>query len=112
MNKINERDIPFILKHSFVREEFDPEIIKEIGNMFVSSSRVNIFIESKSFDKQCQIFEQWMLTKFNIEDISGDLLKAIENQKPELKNKPLDFPVANNLLPKKFDIVPEDKEMS
>jgi len=78
MGKINESDIPFIIKHGYVKEQFDKELITDIGKMFMQPSRVNIFMASKAFERDCIINEIWMLTKFTLEDIQADLLKAME----------------------------------
>lgn len=50
-----------------------------------------------------------MLTKFTLEDIQADLLKAMEAPNPEFKNKKLDLPPANHLIPKNFTLVPLDE---
>jgi hypothetical protein len=49
-----------------------------------------------------------MLTKFTIEDIQADLLKAMEMPNPEFKNKKLDLPAENDMVPRNFDVVPTD----
>ena len=51
-----------------------------------------------------------MLTKYKVEMIEGDLLNAIVNPNPDLKNKVIDIPPENKLLPKKFEIVQTEEE--
>lgn len=109
--KIAEEDIPLIFKHSFIKEKFDKEGVRELADMFVQPERIIIFLGSKSFEKEGNmLYEQWMLTKYKVEPIEGDLLNVILKPNPEIKNKPIDIPPENTLINHKFDIVPTDEE--
>jgi hypothetical protein len=35
MNKVKEEHIPFIIKHSYIKEQFDKDLIQEIAKMFI-----------------------------------------------------------------------------
>lgn len=80
LGKINDEDVPNIFKHSYVREKFDKEGVRELADMFSQPDRLLIFVSSKNFEKEGSMqYEQWMLTKFKVETIEGDLLKMIES---------------------------------
>lgn len=80
-------------------------------DMFLQPQKMLIFISSKNFEKEgSMMYEMWMLTKFKIEFIDGDLLKAIQSPSVDLKGKSIDIPPENKLIPKKFEMVPFDEE--
>ena len=53
-----------------------------------------------------------MLTKFTLEDIQADLLKAMENPQPDFKIKKIGMPPQNELLPTNFDLVPVNEKFT
>lgn len=66
--KIQHDDIPEIIRHSFVKDKFDKEGVRELADMFCEPQRVMIFVASKSFEKEANMqYEQYMLTKFKVE---------------------------------------------
>lgn len=52
LGKINEGDIPLIVKHSCMREKFDKEGVRELTDMFIQPEKLMIFISSKNFEKE------------------------------------------------------------
>jgi len=111
LSKINDDDIPQIIKHRFVRDKFDKEGVRELADMFVNPERIMIFISSKNYEKEGNMmYEQWMLTKYKVELIEGDLLNAILQPKPEIKGKAIDIPPVNPLIQHNFSVVPMEEE--
>lgn len=50
--KINDDDIPSIIRHRFIRDKFDKEGVRELANMFLDPSRVMVFLSSKNMEKE------------------------------------------------------------
>lgn len=70
-----------------------------------------IFLSSKSFEKETNMqYEQFMLTKYKVELIEGELLDKILNPRPEIKNKAIDLPPENSLIHHNFEIAPTEEE--
>lgn len=66
--KIKHEDIPEIIRHTFVKDKFDKEGVRELADLFCQPERVMIFVGSKSFEKESNMqYEQYMLTKFKVE---------------------------------------------
>lgn len=53
--KIDEEDIPQIIKHSFVRAKFDKEGVRELADMFCAPEKVMIFLSSKNLEKEANM---------------------------------------------------------
>ena len=87
--------------------EYNESVIKKYLNM-MTLDNLNIYIRSKSFEKECTLTEQYCGTKyckekFNItdEDINSYKCEHI-----------FDYPPENNFIPTKFDILPPPEKIS
>jgi len=58
------------------------------------------------------MYETFMLTKYKVEQIEGDLLNMILKPNPDFKGKKVDMPLENRMLDHKFEIVPVEDEFS
>ena len=58
------------------------------------------------------MYETFMLTKYKVEQIEGELLDAILKPNPDFKGKKVDMPLENRMLDHKFEIVPVEEEYS
>jgi len=56
--------------------------------------------------------EKWYKTKYSVEPIPEDLLKQMTEPACNTTTKKIDLPPANTLIPKNFDILPKNEELS
>ena len=87
--------------------EYNESLIKKYLDM-LTLDNLNIYMQSKSFEKECILTEQYFGTKyckekFNIteEDINSYKCEHI-----------FDYPPENNFIPTKFDILPPPEKIS
>jgi len=106
VGKIPECDIPRIIKHSYFRDQFDKDLIQKICDMFCDIKRVNIYIQSKVFENECDLEEEHMMTKFKQEKIPDNVIAKISN--PSVKN--VKIPEANALVPGDVTILAPNPE--
>ena len=57
--KIPDADMPNLVRHSFIRDAFDPKLMKSVSEMLCDLDRVNIFLHTP---KSCLKTEAWMNT--------------------------------------------------
>ena len=63
--------------------------------MFCDLKRVNIYMQSKMFESECDLEEEHMMTKFKQEKIPDNIIAKMTN--PSIKN--LGILAANDLVP-------------
>lgn len=96
----------------YIVEDLDKQRIQEMSDLLADPKNLNIFLRSKSFEGQTDKEEYWYKTKYARESFSDELKDKMINPKPIIKSKKLDLPPANNLIPKDFGILEENKELS
>ena len=69
-------------------------------------------LRSKTFEGQTDQTEEWYGTKYKVEDFSESLKSRITNPSLKLQKKKLDLPPKNNLIPKNFDLLPENPKLA
>lgn len=105
-------DVPHILRHRYLQDEFDAKRIQEMAELIADPANSLIFLQSKKFeDSELNKSEDWYKMQFSMEPYSADLLAQI-NKDVNDNGKKLALPVENTLLPTKFEILPEQKELS
>lgn len=67
--------------------------------------KVLLFLRSKSFDGKLKDTEYWYKTSYETEKINEVLLKRIISPDAPIKDKKLDLPPQNNLIPDNFRIL-------
>lgn len=74
--------------------------------MFCNPQRLNLYLHSKSFKDECIIQEDFMLTKFFVEEIPEDVLAVIRQPslKATQKRAQLSMPAQNYLIPRDLAI--------
>jgi len=77
-----------------------------------SSASTIIFLSSKSFEDDNMEKERWYSVPWMKEKYSSERIEAMKNASAPDNGLKLDLPPANTLLPKNFDILPEDAEKS
>jgi secreted Zn-dependent insulinase-like peptidase len=78
-----------------------------------NSENTLIFLSSKSFESENMEKERWYSVPWSKEKYSTQRIEAMKNAKATENNgKKLDLPPPNTLLPKNFDILPEDLSKS
>ena len=58
-----------IIRHQYIVEKFDPEMIQQMSNLLTDPKHVNIYIRSKSFDNKPELT--------NIEDLGFTRLSSL-----------------------------------
>jgi len=106
-NFSKESDIPHLLRHRYIADDFDKERVKEMTKLIADPKNSLIFLASKKFDdKDLPINEEWYNINYSSDKFDEDLLAQIK--KPVKDNgKILDLPEPNTLLPTNFDILPK-----
>lgn len=57
-----EEDIPNLLSHSYLTEEFDKETIKNLITYLCDPKNLNIYIRSQKFEGKLDKFDKWQKT--------------------------------------------------
>jgi secreted Zn-dependent insulinase-like peptidase len=112
MQIFDTETMPQILRSRQVREEFDPELNKDIAERLADYKNCVVLLKSKSFEESSDKVAEWYETKYSIESFSDELIKKMTEPACEIKTKKLDLPPVNNLIPKNFDILPKDENLS
>lgn len=97
---IDEENMTQLIRGAHV-SQWNASLIKQIGAMLCDASRVMIFLRSRDLEDECTKQEHFMLTKYIVKDIAGDLLRAVE--KPD-KKIPVGLPPKNSLITKNTDL--------
>jgi secreted Zn-dependent insulinase-like peptidase len=105
-------DVENIIRKSYEIDHFDKERTQEMLNLVSDPTQCNIYIRSKKFEGKTDKEAPWYSTKYSSEKFSEDLLNKMNNPSCDQSEKKLEIPPPNTLLPKKFDILPEDKAVS
>ena len=100
------------LREKFVVSKFDQEKLKDIINLMCDEKKLNIYLISKKIEADTTDKAPWYDTKFSKTAFDEDILKRINNPACVIKSKKLDFPPANTMIPKNFDILAEDASLS
>jgi secreted Zn-dependent insulinase-like peptidase len=109
-----DKDIQNILKERYVVDKFDKELIQKYSSLLCEADSVAIFLSSQSFKSEEETYSkaQWYGTKYKVTPFSESLKDLIHNPRCPIASKKLDLPPKNNMIPKNFDILEEDKESS
>jgi len=99
----DESEVDNLVKGNFM-STYNANALKDIAEMLCDSNRVMIFLMSPDLEDECKKQEHYMMTKYIVKDISGDLLKAIE--KPGKAS--VDLHIANGLIAKDTSIAELD----
>lgn len=71
-----------IIRHQYIVEKYDPEMIQQMSNLLTDPKNVNIYIRSKSFDTKPEltpIEDRWYKTKYGKEHFNPALLQKINH---------------------------------
>jgi len=83
-----------------------------MANMMCEVERLNVFMQSKSFEDVCTDTEYWMKTKYTVSPFTDDLKNLIKKPNCKISKKKLDLPPKNEFIPKNFDLLPKDEKLS
>jgi len=111
----NDEDMAHLLRKKYGPQQFDKERTKEIAGLMASSENTLIFLSSKSFEGENMEKERWYNVPWMKEKYSTERIAAMKDTSAPDKSTnglKLDLPPANDLLPKNFDILPNDPEQS
>lgn len=100
-----------LIKSQYVVEEFNKEVIQEMANLIADPKNLNIYFRSKKFEGQCELDDIWYHTKYSCEKFSESIKAKMINPNPEIKDKKIDLPPENTLLPQNFDLLPKDESL-
>ena len=96
-----------VLSPTSILEECNESIIKKYLDM-ITLENLNIYFFSKSFEKECNLTEPYYGAKYCKEKLSITE-EDINSYKCEHN---LDYPPANNFIPKNFDLLPPPEKIS
>ena len=100
------------MRQRYEVDEFDEEKIREISEQLCDPLKCNIEMRSKTYESECSETDYWFGTKYCTGPIPEDMLQMMKNPNCEIRNKKLDLPPRNNLIPKNFDIHPPNEKFS
>lgn len=110
--KTNE-ELEHLIRSFYVLDSFDKERITQISALIADPANTICNLTSKSFtDDQLPNKEKWYKIDYSSQKYSEEQLKLMLNPQVKQNGKSLDLPPANNLIPKNFDVHPEQPEQS
>ena len=96
-----------IMSRTIFLEEFNEPIIKKYLDM-MNLDNLNVYISSKSFEKECTLTEKYFGTKY-----CKEKLNITEEDINSYKcDHVFDYPPENNLIPQNFDLLPPPEKIS
>lgn len=109
----NDEDMSHLIRCRYIADNFDKERTTELAGMLADPKRCLALVSSKSFeDSTLPKHEKWYKFDYSLEKFDETLLASFNNPEVVDNGKKLDFPPANNLIPKNFDILPKDESLS
>jgi len=109
----NADDMGHLISHSYTADFFDKERCSEFAKLLSDPSNTLTFVTSQSFDvKDLPEQQKWYKIDYKSEPYSESFLALMKNPVVAENGLKLDLPPANNLIPKNFDILPDNAEMS
>lgn len=106
-------DIPHLLRHRYIADIFDKERNQQMAVELGKPENTLVFVTSKSFDvESLPKKEKWYKIDYSSDKYSQELFASLQNPNVKENGLRLDLPPQNNLLPKNFDILPEDTQLS
>lgn len=112
MQKFEDSNIQNILRSGYVADIFDEQKISSIASELCNPQNLNIYLRSKSLETECTETEEWYSTKHVITPFSESLLAKMNLPNCPISHKKIDLPPPNTLIPKNFDILPNNPEDS
>ena len=96
-----------IMSRTILLEEFNEPIIKKYLDM-INLDNLNVYISSKSFEKECTLTEKYFGTKY-----CKEKLNITEEDINSYKcDHVFDYPPENNFIPQNFDLLPPPEKIS
>jgi len=102
-----------ILEGPFVPTVYDPVYIKKLIDMMIPENML-IMISSETYKAETNLEEKWYKTKYSYEDFNEKIKTLLHNPKvgpSSNRQKTINLPPPNNLLPKNIDILPKSKDI-
>ena len=102
-----------LIRHQYIAEDFDKERCAELAGLLADPANCLALLSSKSFDDSTlPTHEYWYKFDYSLEKFDEGLTAAMQAPEVVDNGKRLDFPPANNLIPKNFDLLPPDESLS
>ena len=101
-----------IIRSSTIRGDFDVDTNMALAAKLADFNNCNIILVSKSFEGKTDKVADWFGTRYKIEPFSDQLKMKMSTPACEIKTKKLDLPPVNNAIPKNFDLLPKDENLS
>jgi len=106
-------DIPHLLRHTYVADDFDKQRVQEMITEIANPANSAIYLRSMSFEeKDLDQFQYWYKYKYSTQKYSEEFMQSLKQPNVKDNGKKLDIPPENTLLPKTFDVLPEDSKLS
>ena len=106
-------DMAHIIRHSYVAEDYKPELLTQVVDILADPSKCIQMISSKSFeDSTLPNNMYWYKFNYSLDKVTEERLQQLRAPVVPDNGKPLDLPPANNFIATNFDILPEDSSLS
>jgi secreted Zn-dependent insulinase-like peptidase len=112
MQILDDEAMPDLLRSKIIVETFDEEWLNRLAHEICNPLNTNILLRSKSFENETNLKAEWYNTKYSSIPFPQELLEKMTHPKCPITHKKLDLPPPNNLIPKNFDVLPENVEQS
>mmetsp|Transcript_1318 Transcript_1318/g.1693 ORF Transcript_1318/g.1693 Transcript_1318/m.1693 type:complete len:895 (-) Transcript_1318:261-2945(-) len=109
MQNFEDSNMDQLIRSKYTFDEFNKQQIEDISEMICDPINCNVNLKSKSFEGTTDQEAAHFKTKYSIAPFSDALLKRMKEPNCEIKDKKIDLPPPNNLIPTKFGIKPEDE---
>ena len=102
-----------MIRSRYIADDFDKDRTVQMAGLLSNPANCIALVSSKSFDDaELPNHEYWYRFDYSLEKFDETLLEQLNNPEVADNGKKLDFPPANNLIPKNFDILPKDESLS
>jgi len=114
MHIFNDENISQLNRSRYVVDEFKPELLQQIAESLCDPKGLNILMRSQSFKDTDLVSEteEWYGTKYKVTQFTDSLNSKIASPKCVIKQKKLDLPPLNNMIPTNFDVLEKDEKYS
>ena len=107
------QDLTQILRSKYISDEYDPELLTQIGEILADPESCLVIVSSKSIDEATlPKHEKWYNYNYSVEKMTEARIAELKAAQAPENGKALDLPPQNNLIATNFDILPEDQSLS
>lgn len=106
-------EMQHLIRHSYVADEYDPDLLRRIGDVLADPRQCIVLLASKSLESQTlPLTQKWYKFNYSREKLTEERLAELSAASVPDIGKALDLPKPNNLIANNFDVLPEDSALS